>query len=259
MKDLKKQNETICSEVLKHFSHKYYLCVVMPAYNEGAAIKENLLDASHILSGFVRNYQIIAINDGSADNTAEQIIKAAKADPHIAYVSYHNNMGKGYAITKGVQHANADYIAFLDSDMELNPKMLRYFLRALQTTDADIAIGSKLHKKSKLNYPISRKVLSVGYYVLLKLLFNLKLKDTQTGIKLFKSEVIKPICSSLQTYGYAFDIEILAKASSQGCRIIELPIELNYNRAKTEKTRFSLKQIFRIFHETLKIRKAIKK
>ncbi len=259
MKDLTMQNEIICSNTLKYTSHKYYLCVVMPAYNEGALIKENLLRASHILSGFVRNYQIIAVNDGSTDNTSDAIHEAAQADSHIAYISYTDNMGKGYAITTGVRHANADYIAFLDSDMELNPKMLRYFLRALQTTDADIAIGSKLHKKSKLNYPVSRKILSVGYYVLLKLLFNLKLKDTQTGIKLFKSDIIKPICSSLQSYGYAFDIEILAKAVNQGYKIIELPIELNYSRPKNEKTRFSIKQIFTIFKETLKIRKAIKK
>lgn len=236
-----------------------YLCVVMPAYNEGERIRKNLLKASDTISKFIKNYQIIAINDGSSDNTEAEMKEATLINSKIAYISYTPNQGKGNAIATGVKYANADYIAFLDSDLELDPSMLKVFLKSLIDSDADIAIGSKMHKKSKLDYPLSRRILSMGYYVLLKFLFRLNLKDTQTGIKLFKSSVIKPICDNLNTTGFAFDIEILAKANQQGAKIIEMPIELKFSRKKHEKSRISIKQILNMFKDTLKIKKSIKR
>lgn len=235
-----------------------YFCVIMPAYNEGMNIKTNLLRTSEILSGFIKNYSIIAINDGSTDMTLDGIKEAAEADSHIFYVSYDTNGGKGHAICTGVAHADAQYIGFLDSDLELNPIMFRSFMRAMQEEEADIAIGSKLHKKSKLHYPLSRRIMSFGYYVMLKQLFRLNLHDTQTGIKLFKESVIKPICEQLTTKGFAFDIEILATASANGSKIIEMPIQLNYSRNKTTKSKISIKQTFKVFKDTLRIRKHIR-
>lgn len=258
----KKENnitEAIINDTINSTEKRAYLCVVMPAYNEGAHIKENLLTASNIISGFINNYQIIAVNDGSSDNTLEEMREAATEDSHIRPISYKNNQGKGHAISTGVKYADAEYIAFLDSDLELSPVMLRYFLKALQATNADIAIGSKLHKKSKLHYPLSRKIMSFGYYIMLKLMFRLNIRDTQTGIKLFKGEVIKPICEMISTNGFAYDIEILAIAAKQGKKIIEMPIELNYSRSGNNRSTISLKKIFDVFKDTINIKKRINK
>ncbi|MBE5943627.1 MAG: glycosyltransferase family 2 protein [Lachnospiraceae bacterium] len=251
-------NNLILSSYFSQDVSKKALCVIMPAYNEGAAICNNLLNASSIISEFCKDYIIIAVNDGSKDNTESEIIKASEKDSNIAYISYHQNKGKGGAISTGVHYANSTYTAFLDSDLELSPSMLEEFLTQLEKGNGDIAIGSKLHKESKLNYPAIRKFLSLGYYLLLKLLFRLKIKDTQTGIKLFKTQVVKPICESLSTYGFAYDIEILAKATKKGYSIIEMPIVLNFSRDEKSKSRFSLKVIIRMFKETLKVKKAVK-
>ena len=237
---------------------KAYITVVMPAYNEGVKIKNNLLKASATISAFVKNYKIIAVNDGSHDNTSEEIQAAALEDSHIRYLDYPENKGKGYAIRLGVNYANADYIAFLDSDLELDPSMLRYFLKALLSENADIAIGSKLHKKSKLEYPFFRRIMSIGYFVMLKIIFRLNIKDTQTGIKLFRGPVIKSICADLITDGFAFDIEILATANNMGCKIIEMPIKLKFERSRKEKSRFSSRIILKIFKDTLKIKRKLK-
>jgi glycosyltransferase involved in cell wall biosynthesis len=251
--------EVIVNDNLALTNKKSYLCVIMPAYNEEAHIRENLLETSKIISHFVNNYQIIAVNDGSKDRTKGEIITASLMDSHISCISYTMNKGKGFAICKGVKYADAEYIAFLDSDMELNPSMLRYFLKALQATDADIAIGSKLHKKSKLKYPLSRRIMSIGYYTLLKMMFHMSIKDTQTGIKLFKGSVIKPICEDLITDGYAFDIEILATATCKGYKIIELPVELVFKRERQLKSRFTPKTVLKIFTDTIKIKRHLKK
>lgn len=263
MQDLKNNEKNITEIVINDTESttekKAYLCVVMPAYNEAEHIRDNLLKTSDIISTFINNYQIIVVNDGSSDNTYEEIKKAAKADSHITPISYKKNKGKGHAISTGVNYADAEYIAFLDSDLELSPVMLRYFLKALQATKADIAIGSKLHPKSKLHYPLSRKIMSFGYYIMLKALFRLNLKDTQTGIKLFKGDIIKPICQQISTSGFAYDIEILAIASKQGLKIIEMPIELNYSRSTKNRSKISFKKIFDVFRDTLRIKKKLKK
>lgn len=247
-----------CSPSLLNKSEAFELCVVMPAYNEAAAIYNNIISASKIISESFDSYRIIVVNDGSKDSTFCEIKKACDEDSHITYISYEPNGGKGKAIATGVAYASAKYIAFLDSDLELPPDMLKDFYRELIDRNADIAIGSKMHPDSQLEYPAIRRFLSMGYYVLLKLMFHLKLRDTQTGIKLFKSDVIKPICESLNTYGYAFDIEILAKANKKGYSIIEMPIRLHYNRDRAEKSRFSFKVIMKIFKETISVKKSLK-
>ncbi len=247
----------ISDDLIKH-DKKECLTVIMPAYNEGMHIHDNLLKASEIISGFVRNYRIIAVDDGSSDNTLSEIISASEADSKISYISYKPNQGKGKAITNGVLYANSDYVAFLDSDLELNPAMLKGFLKTMKEKNADIVIGSKLHKDSKLEYPLSRRIMSIGYYVVLKIMFRLDIKDTQTGIKLFRTRVIKALTENMITDGYAYDIEILAKANKAGCRILEMPIELKFKRERKEKSRISFKTSFKVFKDTLKIKKSLK-
>ncbi|MGN0395918.1 MAG: glycosyltransferase [Coprococcus sp.] len=236
------------------------LSVVMPAYNEGKHIYDNLLTTSKILSTFVKRYEIIAVNDGSSDNTNEQIAAAALQDSHIISSGYSDNKGKGHAIAFGIDKAKGIYTAFLDSDLELSPKLLKSYLNVMKSQNADIVIGSKQHPESKLHYPVIRKIMSYGYYIILKLMFRLDIHDTQTGIKLFKSDIIKPIAKNLTTDGYAFDIEILVAANKQGCKIIEAPIELNYSRDDAnDGRRIKIKDIIKVFNDTVAIKKKYKK
>lgn len=239
----------------RNTSNTITLSVVMPAYNEGAHIYDNLLLTSRILAKFVKRYEIIAVNDGSLDNTSSEIIKAASSDNHIIPAGYSRNKGKGHAIVTGIRRASGKYIAFLDSDLELSPKLLHMYLNQMQKHQADIVIGSKQHPQSKLNYPPLRKLMSYGYYFMLVLLFHLNIHDTQTGIKLFKASVIKPIAETICTDGYAFDIEILALANQEGYKIIEAPIELNYSRNdQTDGRRIKIKDVIQVFKDTLAIK-----
>lgn len=231
------------------------LSVVMPAYNEGIHIYQNLLTVSSTISEFCQDYEIIAVNDGSTDDTDAGIRRAADKDCHIICSGYSNNQGKGHAIATGIMAAKSQYIAFLDSDLELPPTLLKNFLYVMNKQNADIVIGSKQHEKSEINYPLSRKIMSYGYYIILKLLFRMKIHDTQTGIKLFKSEVIKPIVANLTTAGYAFDIEILATASQMGYKIVEAPIILNYTRDEAKNgRRIKFKDIIKVFTDTLAVK-----
>ncbi len=235
------------------------LSVVMPAYNEGAHITENLLETSKVLSGFVKRYEIIAVNDGSIDNTEEGIINASKKDDHIKSVSYMPNGGKGHAICVGIEKAQGKYIAFLDSDLEISPKLLKNFLYLMKKTNADIVIGSKMHPQTKMQYPIKRRLMSFGYYLLLKLMFRLDLHDTQSGIKMYKKEIIKPIASGLKTEGYAFDIEILVKANIEGYKIVEAPIEVVFGRSESnDGRRIGVRDAVKVFKDTVNVKRILK-
>lgn len=228
------------------------LSVVLPAYNEGERIYENLKTVSSCLQEFCENYELVAVNDGSRDNTLEEISRAADDDEHIQLVTYEQNRGKGNAIKAGVYAATGDYIAFLDADLDISPSHMKGYLEEMEKQSADIVIGSKMHKESQLEYPALRRFVSICYFIVLKLLFRLNVKDTQTGIKLFRSEVIKNIIGMIRTSGYAYDIEILAVAARFGYRIIEQPITLKYTRQNSfGRIRFG--DILRMAKDTLSI------
>ena len=206
------------------------LSIVIPAYNEGERIYENLLEMSKLLSSFVTDYEMIVVNDGSKDNTEVEIRRASETVKNIVPAGYQMNRGKGGAIKEGVKCATGDYIAFLDADMDLSPMHLKDFLAKMEETSATAVIGSKMHKDSKVNYPLPRKIMSLGYFLLLKMLFRLNIKDTQTGVKLFEADALKKVMRQVSTDGFAYDIEILALICASGGTIVEMPIELIFQR-----------------------------
>lgn len=239
-------------------SYRKKMSVVMPAYNEGEHIYDNLLKTESQIKEFCDSFEIICVNDGSKDNTKEEILRAEAECENVRCITYEENAGKGHAIKTGVLQAAGEYIAFLDADLDLSPIHLKDFLEHIQKQDADVVIGSKMHPESELEYPFFRKVISRGYYFILVVLFHLKIHDTQTGVKLFRSELIKNIIKDVETNGYAYDIEVLAIANELGAKIIERPITLHFTR-EGGFSRIKIKDIFIIFNETLKIKQKVVK
>ena len=122
-----------------------------------------------------------------------------------------------------------------------------------------VVIGSKMHPESQVEYPLLRKVLSTGYYWFMKLLFGMKLKDTQTGIKLFRTEKIRPVLKMVRTSRFSFDIEILAIAAKKGLSIIEMPVVVNFSRNKSDKSKISFSSIYEMVRDSLRIRMYVSK
>lgn len=228
------------------------LSVIVPAYNEGDRIEDNLLEIRQTLTGAVDSFEILAVDDGSSDNTKEQIYKAAEQFPEIKYAGYEKNRGKGNAIKHGVSLAEGEVIGFIDADLDIAPHHLVTYLKHMDESGCDIVIGSKMHKESKLDYPPLRRFVSWGYFVILKVLFGMNLKDTQTGVKLYKSEFIKKAAPVLRVKGYAFDIEVLALCARDGARIDEMPVEIIYRRDKSF-GRIRISDIFCMFFDTIGI------
>lgn len=198
----------------------------MPAYNAENLFR-NVLEVKKKIEGSFKNFEIVVVNDGSISRFSKDFEKFKTIhSKNIHVVGYQKNMGKGYALKQGFLNSEGDVIVFLDSDLELSPDHIKEFYKMLE--EGDVVIGSKRHKNSKVNYPIFRRVMSFFYQKMIKILFNLDLKDTQVGIKMFKREVLERCMQRLLVKRYAFDIELLALAKKEGFSIIEAPIKMNF-------------------------------
>lgn len=234
------------------------LTIVMPCYNEGTRIYRNIIELATQVEKFCDNFRIIVVNDGSTDDTEQEIQRAKLADSRVGVISYPENRGKGFAVRRGMLSAKSEYVAFIDADLELPPHLLEGFLKEAGD-GADIVIGSKMHPDSQVEYPFMRKVMSTGYYWFLKALFGLKLKDTQTGIKLFRTASVQPILKVMRTSRFSFDIELLAIATKKGLVIKEMPVVVNFSRNKSDRSKIRFSSIMEMVRDSIRIRMYVSK
>lgn len=228
------------------------LSIIMPAYNEEKLIYHSLISTLDIVGEFVSDFEIVAVNDGSRDNTLKEMKRAADTDSRIRIISSEKNRGKGNAIISGVSQAEGQYVAFVDADLELNPSQLEGYLEKMIAENKDVVIGCKFHKDSQLEYPFKRKIISAGYYIMLLVLFHLNVRDTQTGLKVFKMEALKPVAHLIRTSGFAYDIELLVALHRRGCTIAQMPVRVEYVRDGASK-RIGFKDIVNVFKDTFAI------
>ncbi|MEK6976921.1 MAG: glycosyltransferase [Candidatus Hydrothermarchaeota archaeon] len=220
--------------------------VVVPAYNEGKNIYRNILEFMETFARLQLDYELIIVDDGSGDDTYQQASKALSE--RVKVFTYPENRGKGYALKYGVAHATGELVTFLDADMDIHPEQTSVLLEYIEGND--IVIGCKRHPLSRVKYPLTRRFLSACYHLMVRLLFRLRLNDTQTGIKLFRREALAAALPKVTVNGYAFDLDLLVNANNMGFRIAEAPIVLDY---QFNGSGINLMTIWQIFKDTMTI------
>lgn len=206
------------------------LTVIVPTYNCKTIVHDLSFIKVH-LDLLNRSYEILCVVDG-LKSPRDRTYKKAKtmAGKNIKIYFYQPNRGKGYAVRFGMARARGGTIAFIDAGSDLSAKGIGMALEHMKWYDADIIIGSKRHKASKVFYPFKRKVLSYIVQRATKFFFGLNVSDTQTGLKVFKREVLVKVLPRLLVKRWAFDLEMLSVANRLGfSRIYESPVELKYN------------------------------
>lgn len=204
--------------------------VIMPAYNEEKHILHNIEETVRVFDQFGCNYEIIVVDDGSLDNTYKEALKAQNGHANVIVKRNMINRGKGRAIKHGFRFAQGDYIVFLDADLDLHPGQIKRLFDIMKREDSDIVIGSKRHSASVLNYPKRRKIMSYVYNLLVRILFASQIRDTQTGLKVFKRKVLDFLFHVILVKRFAFDVELLMVAHHIGYKISDAPIEINFGR-----------------------------
>jgi hypothetical protein len=203
--------------------------VVVPVYNGGDEVVENvgvIRDAvTSELPG--EDVEVVVVSDGSIDGTAERLLETRSEGNRV--IHYDRNLGKGYAVKAGALASHGAWVALIDADLDLDPRSIPTYLEAARADRLDFAIGSKRHPESVVQYPRSRRLASWCYQRLNRLLFRLDVRDTQVGLKVFSRRVADDVLPLLLVKRFAFDLELLAVATSLGYgRIRELPVRLDY-------------------------------
>jgi glycosyltransferase involved in cell wall biosynthesis len=224
------------------------LSVIVPAYREGPRIFGNLQRLLSELDQLAMDYEVILVSDGNTDDTEPEARRIAS--PRLKVVAYAVNMGKGYALGYGVRESTGDLVTFIDADMELHPRDIKPFIQVMKGGNYDIVVGSKHHPQSHVSYPWFRRLQSRVYQLLIRILFNLDVSDTQTGHKLLRREVVTDVVPLLAVKRFAFDLELLVVAHKLGYRkVAEAPIDLSFQFEST----ISPRSVFEILWDTAAI------
>ena len=209
------------------------LTVVLPAYLEESSIHESVTRLIKCLDQNLITFQIRVVIDGPGDHTAEIVRRIS--DPRVSVIELERNFGKGRAIREGLRDCSTDFVGYMDADLDLHPNGLVEAFAALKNSPTSIcgAIGSKLHPGSQVEYPLSRRLLSKIYKLLVRVSFSLDLDDTQTGLKVFRREPIDELLPLLGRNGFEFDLELLTLLARSGNRFVEVPVALDYRFGST--------------------------
>jgi dolichyl-phosphate beta-glucosyltransferase len=201
------------------------LSVIVPAYNEEARIQLTLEKlGAHLERNFPAS-EIVVIDDGSTDSTAEKVRQAAAVNQRIVLHSLPKNRGKGFAVRAGMMLAKADAVLFTDADLSTPVAEIDLALAEL-TRGFPVVIASRRHPDSIIARPQSwlREGIGRGFNRLVRALFPIPFRDTQCGFKCFTQAAAKAIFSRATVDTFSFDVEILIIATALGYSIKEIPV-----------------------------------
>ena len=227
--------------------------LVIPVYKQGKTIKRDIELILETLSKYSVPFEIIVVIDGALDNSEKEVEKIK--DERVMVVGYKTNHGKGYAVRYGFANASGDVIGFMDAGGDLSPNALPMMIEKFIWEEADIVIGSKRHKESKVAYPWGRTIISWVYYSIIRLMFGLSISDSQVGMKLFRRKVLEDVLPRLLVKNFAFDIEMLAVAYHLGyTKIYEAPVEIDlFSSVSSIRLKKMIGVIFNMLIDTLSV------
>jgi glycosyltransferase involved in cell wall biosynthesis len=221
------------------------LSIVLPAYNEEENAAAAVEEVSAVAEGLGVDYEIILVNDGSADRTGEIGRELEQRIPNFRLVEHHPNRGYGGALKAGFAAATKEWITFTPADKQFVFGEIERFLAHVD--DADIICGYRADRQD----PFMRKLNAFGWNSLVRLLFGRLCRDIDCGFKLFRREVLTRV--SLVSNGAMIDTEFLAGAKARGFRIKEVPVT-HLPRTAGAATGANLKVIARAFRDLARFR-----
>lgn len=235
------------------------LSILLPAHNEAPRIYANLHRVCAIARDLcstqwrdlVSSFEVIIVDDGSTDTTWDEIQRAARELPEVTAIRLEHNYGKGWALRKAFERCRGSLIFFIDADLEIGPEHMADFVRTLRAHNADAVLGSKrAAAATATSYPWYRRVVSLAYAFLVRLLVPVPVRDTQTGFKLFSRRVLDTVMPRMLVRRYAFDIELLALAHRCGFSCVSCPVHVAFADKRGSVT---IANIYHMFFDTLAV------
>jgi dolichyl-phosphate beta-glucosyltransferase len=226
--------------------------IVIPAFNESARIPATLKEVVSCVREHHWNAEVIVVNDGSTDSTAQVVLEFARTAPEIRLVENPGNRGKGYSVRSGMLQALGEVVMFTDADLSAPMDEAERLFAAI-AAGADIAIGSRWLEKGRQTHrqPLYRQFFGRCFNAVTRGVMGLHFADTQCGFKAFTRAAAQTVFQLQTIERWGFDPEILFIALKCGYRVVEVPVSW----AHDERTRMSyLKDGIKMLEEIATIR-----
>ena len=233
------------------------ISIIYPVFNEEKRLRKTFLDIMKFeQSNKFLKKEYIFVNDGSSDQTLSVLNKRFKNNKKVRVISYDKNMGKGYALKKGVLAAKNDWVLTTDADCSVsNFQLIKWIQKKYLNHNDLIYFGSRNHRLSIVKKKKIRKIVGMVFKFSIRFFFQIKISDTQCGFKLYKLNIARKIFRKILINDYMHDIEICIIAKKLKLRIKDLPVKWTHvDQSKINfvsdffKVAFSLIKISRINH-----------
>ena len=230
------------------------ISIIYPVYNEEKRLKKTFLDIEKFeQKNRSMNKEFIFVNDGSSDLTLALLKKKYKNIKKFRIINLKKNMGKGFALKKGIQIAKKDWILTTDADCSVsNFQLIKWLKKKYINKNNYIYFGSRNHPLSKVKKKFAREIIGIIFKTLIHIFYKISISDTQCGFKIYKSVIAKKMFKKIITNGYMHDIEICLIARKYNYKITDLPV--NWTHISDSKINF-LRDFFKIILNLIKISK----
>ena len=200
--------------------------VVFPCFNEERRIGPTLERAVAFLSGRGGPWEVVVVDDGSRDRTSDVVREAFGSCESVRVLRYETNHGKGFAVREGVLAARGELALFSDADLSTPIDELAKF-EAKAAEGFDVVAASRVIAGARIltPQPALRRLSGLAFRTLVRGLGLSSLHDTQCGFKLLRRAAVEPVLRAIETEGFAFDVELLARAERAGLRVAEVPVD----------------------------------
>jgi dolichyl-phosphate beta-glucosyltransferase len=205
--------------------------VVFPCFNEEARILPTLDRAIGFLEGRGEGWEIVVVDDGSRDQTSAVVRSRFATVAAVRVLRYETNHGKGFAVREGVLASRGELALFSDADLSTPIEELAR-LEAKAAEGFDVVVASRVVAGARIltPQPTRRRLSGLAFRLLVRSLGLSSLHDTQCGFKLLRRATVEPILRAIETKGFAFDVELLARAERAGLRVAEVPVDWRDSR-----------------------------
>jgi len=226
------------------FTMKPEISVVVPMRNEAASVPELYSELTAALEGFGRSYEIVAIDDGSTDETFRTLAGLQRKDPRVRVIRFRRNFGQTAAFSAGFAHARGRFIVTSDGDLQNEPRDIPEMVRIAEQRDADIVAGWRRNRKDTF---INRRLPSMIANWVISRATGVRLHDYGCSLKVFRAEVVKP----MKLYGEMHRF-LPAIASEQGVEIVEH--EVSHRPRQHGKSNYGISRTIRVILDLMTVK-----
>lgn len=221
------------------------LSVFFPAYNDSGTIASLVITALKTARTLTPDFEVIIVNDGSADKTAEIADELARTYPEVRVIHHERNQGYGGALRSGFAAARRDLVFYTDGDAQYDPAEMQALWEALRD-DVDLVNGYKISRSD----PLHRVIIGRLYHHTVKLLFGLSVQDVDCDFRLLRRSIFDRV--SLEKTSGVICLEMMKKIEDAGFRIAEVPVH-HYHRAYGRSQFFNFKRLFKTAVDVFKL------